>query len=126
MKQTVAREVADGLRAACRASSRSISTVEAPKRSGKQSRPPSPNVNASGGVPQKTSSAAGLRHERGKASHIAITSRWKCMLPFGWPVVPDVKAISADVVGRGVDVRERRRLAVERALRASRAPPSLK
>ena len=52
-------------------------------------------MNASGGVPQKTSSAAGFRHERGKASHIAMTSRWKCMQPLGCPVVPEVKAMSA-------------------------------
>src|SRR5579883_2723473 len=24
-----------------------------------------------------------------------MTSRWKCMVPLGWPVVPEVKAISA-------------------------------
>ena len=33
--------------------------------------------------------------ERGKQSHIATTSRWKCIVPFGLPVVPEVKAISA-------------------------------
>ena len=29
-----------------------------------------------------------------EVSHIAITSRWKCIVPFGRPVVPEVKAIS--------------------------------
>src|SRR2546426_7535001 len=62
---------------------------------GKHSIPPSPNVKASGGLPQKISSAAGMRQERGKQSHIAITSRWKCTVPLGLPVVPEVKAISA-------------------------------
>ena len=38
--------------------SRSTSTVRAPKRSGKHSRPPRPKVKASGGVPQKMSSCA--------------------------------------------------------------------
>src|SRR5712664_1344838 len=73
----------------------STSTVEAPKRSGKHSMPPRPKVKASGGVPQKMSSLPTLRQERGKQSHIAITSRWKCIVPFGLPVVPEVKAISA-------------------------------
>jgi hypothetical protein len=52
-------------------------------------------VNASGGVPQKMSSFCTLRIERGNASHIATTSRWKCIVPFGLPVVPEVKAMSA-------------------------------
>ena len=57
--------------------------------------PPSPNVNAIGGVPQTMSSFAILMTERGKQSHMAITSRWKCTVPFGLPVVPEVKAMSA-------------------------------
>src|SRR5688500_9988377 len=57
--------------------------------------PPRPKVNASGGVPQNTSSRCTLRIERGNVSHIATTSRWKCTVPFGLPVVPEVKAISA-------------------------------
>ena len=75
--------------------SRSISTVEAPYRSGKHSSPPRPKVNASGGVPQKTSPFTGFRQERGNRSHIAITSRWKWTVPLGVPVVPEVNAISA-------------------------------
>jgi hypothetical protein len=51
-------------------------------------------VKASGGLPMKMSSASGFRMERGKQSQIAITSRWKCMVPLGLPVVPEVKAIS--------------------------------
>src|SRR6185436_17396221 len=54
-----------------------------------------PKVKARGGEPMKMSSFEGLRQERGKQSHIAITSRWKCMVPLGLPVVPEVKAISA-------------------------------
>ena len=52
-------------------------------------------MKASGGVPVKTSSVCALQDERGKQSQIASTSRWKCIVPFGWPVVPEVKAISA-------------------------------
>ena len=73
----------------------STSAVLAPKRIGKHSSPPRPKVNASGGEPMKISSLTGFRQERGKQSHIAITSRWKCIVPFGLPVVPEVKAISA-------------------------------
>src|SRR2546426_2777375 len=36
-----------------------------------------------------------LEHRARKQSHMAITSRWKCIVPFGLPVVPEVKAISA-------------------------------
>ena len=32
------------------------------------------------------------RQERGKQSQIAITSRWKCIVALGSPVVPDVNA----------------------------------
>jgi len=73
----------------------STSTVDAPTRIGKASIPPRPKVKAIGGVPQKMSSFDGMRQERGKASHIAITSRWKCIVPLGLPVVPEVKAMSA-------------------------------
>ena len=48
-----------------------------------------------GGLPMKMSPGASLRHDRGKASHMAMMSRWKCMVPLGWPVVPEVKAMSA-------------------------------
>src|SRR5262249_45451142 len=73
----------------------SKSAVLAPKCSGNASSPPNPKVKASGGVPMKTSSALGFRQERGKQSHMAITSRWKCIVPLGLPVVPEVKAINA-------------------------------
>ena len=43
----------------------------------------------------KMSSGAGRSIERGKQSQIASTSRWKCIVPLGLPVVPEVKAISA-------------------------------
>src|SRR5688572_28745202 len=73
----------------------STSTTEAPTRIGKHSVPPSPKVKATGGVPTKMSSLCALRIERGKRSHIATTSRWKCIVPLGLPVVPEVNAISA-------------------------------
>ncbi|MNX94459.1 hypothetical protein D3C86_1266890 [compost metagenome] len=85
----------------------SASAVLAPIRSGKHSIPPSPKVNASGGVPQKMSSAVGLSTWRGNRSHIASTSRWKCIVPLGWPVVPLVKAIrqvSSAAVSQAVKV----------------------
>ncbi len=85
--------------AMCRASSAgvafSMSSVEAPTRSGKTTRPPSPNVKASGGVPVNTSSGVGRSTCVENVSAFASTSRWKCMVAFGRPVVPDVKASSA-------------------------------
>ncbi|OEZ98292.1 hypothetical protein DUPY_32370 [Duganella phyllosphaerae] len=41
----------------------------------------------------KTSSAREPSTERGKQSQMASTSRWKCIVPLGMPVVPDVKPI---------------------------------
>ena len=73
----------------------STSSVAAPTRSGKISSPPSPKVKASGGVPVKTSSAVGFSTWAEKVSAIASTSRWKCMVALGRPVVPDVKASRA-------------------------------
>ena len=69
--------------------------VDAPNRIGKHVTPPSPNVNASGGVPVKISCGSAMLNDRGKQSVIAMTSRWKCIVALGDPVVPDVKAISA-------------------------------
>ena len=71
----------------------SSSTVDAPARSGNSSAPPRPYVNASGGVPTNTSSGVGANDDGGNVSQIASTSRWKCIVPFGRPVVPDVNAI---------------------------------
>jgi hypothetical protein len=73
----------------------SSSTADAPTRIGKSTSPPRPKVKASGGVPQKTSSARGRSTWGGKQSHTASTSRWKCIVPLPCPVVPDVNAISA-------------------------------
>ena len=73
----------------------STSTVDAPACSGNSSTPPRPNVKANGGVPVKTSSGDGRSTWREKVSQIASTSRWKCIVAFGRPVVPDVKASSA-------------------------------
>ena len=72
-----------------------IGANEAPKRIGNRTSTPSPNVNASGAVPVKTSSGEGSRIVRAKVSQIASTSRWKCTQPFGSPVVPEVNAIRA-------------------------------
>ena len=69
--------------------------VEAPNRNGNSTAAPSPNVNASGGVPLNTSSGCGSRISRANVSHVASRSRWKCMQPFGTPVVPDVNAMIA-------------------------------
>ncbi len=71
----------------------SITTPAAPTRSGNSSNPPRPKVKASGGVPMKTSSLVERSVCTGKQSQIASTSRWKCMVPFGMPVVPEVKLI---------------------------------
>ena len=71
----------------------SSSTVLAPMASGNSSRPPSPNVKASGGLPMKRSSAFGRSTCGGQQAQAAITSRWKCIVPLGWPVEPDVNAI---------------------------------
>src|SRR5476649_2761436 len=56
-------------------------------------KPPRPKVKASGGVPMKMSDGCESSIERGKQSQIAITSRWKCIVPLGMPVVPEVKLI---------------------------------
>ena len=105
---------------------RSSSSVEAPTRIGKHSMPPRPKVNASGGVPQKTSSACVRSTDRGNRSHIASTSRWTCIVPLGWPVVPEVKAISAT---SSCAVSQPAKLAGLAAARASsepaRAPPTV-
>ncbi len=58
-------------------------------------------MNASGGVPTNTSSGVGANEDGGNVSQIASTSRWKCIVPFGRPVVPEVNAImhtSSDAV----------------------------
>ena len=73
----------------------SSSSVDAPMRIGKRSRPPSPKVNARGGEPQKMSVSFAWRMCRGKQSQMASTSRCTCIVPFAFPVVPEVKAMSA-------------------------------
>ena len=50
-------------------------------------------MKASGGLPMKMSSAVGRSTCGGQQAQAAITSRWKCIVPLGWPVVPEVKAI---------------------------------
>src|SRR4029079_15899035 len=70
----------------------STSSVAAPAWSGKSSTPPSPKVKAYGGGPVNTSSVDGCSTCREKVSQIDITSRWKCIVAFGRPVVAEVKA----------------------------------
>jgi hypothetical protein len=72
-----------------------VGAVAAPKRSGNSSEAPSPNVNAIGGEPEKTSAGCGSRISRANVSQQASRSRWKCTQPFGTPVVPLVKAMIA-------------------------------
>ncbi len=64
----------------------------APTRSGKHNIA-SPNVKAKGGEPMKRSSGRGFTIWAEKPSQMISMSRWKCIVPFGSPVVPDVKAI---------------------------------
>ncbi len=52
-------------------------------------------MNASGGVPLKTSVERGSSTCLANVSQHASRSRWKCTQPFGVPVVPDVKAMIA-------------------------------
>ena len=118
MKHTVARHCAIA------ASSTSgvvfsSNTVLAPTDSGNSSRPPRPKVNASGGLPMKRSSAVARSVCAGQQAQAAITSRWKCMVPLGWPVVPEVNAIrhtSSRAVSTGSKVAA---LAAARAASAS-------
>ena len=74
-------------------------------------------MNASGGLPVNTSSAPARSVERGQQSQAASTSRWKCIVPLGTPVVPDVNAISAVSVAA---VRTSANVAGRAAARASR------
>ncbi len=73
----------------------SSNSTDAPARSGNTSRPPSPNVNASGGVPVKISVGRGWTTCLENVSAMARTSRWKCMVALGLPVVPEVVASTA-------------------------------
>ena len=83
--------------------------VEARRAGGTAATPPSPKVNAYGGVPVNTSSADGLQHAPGGVPRGSdITSRWKCIVAFGRPVVPEVNASMRDVVAEGPHVVERR------------------
>ena len=74
---------------------RSSNTTLARAAMGKHTSPPSPKVNAIGGVPMHRSLAVMPSTCSANPRHIAITSRWKCMHPFGTPVVPDVNAMRA-------------------------------
>src|SRR5262249_47761227 len=51
-----------------------------------------PKVKASGGLPVNRSSGVGRRTCRENVSAIESTSRWKCIVALGRPVVPEVNA----------------------------------
>ncbi len=99
----------------------SNSTAWAPARSGNTSRPPSPKVNASGGLPANTSSGPGLSTCAPNVSAMASTSRWKCMVALGTPLVPEVNAISAT---SSAAVAAARKPAARCRARRPRSPPS--
>ena len=84
-----------------------VGAIVAPKRIGNSTCAPSPNVNASGGVPEKTSVGRGLRgSSAANVSQHASRSRWKWTQPFGVPVVPEVNAMiatSSAAVSTGVE-----------------------
>ena len=79
-----------------------------------------PNVNPKGGLPQKTSAGVGSNICDGTQSHTASTSRWKCTVAFGCPVVPDVNASRHGSSRRGLDVLERQRVASGKAVELAR------
>jgi hypothetical protein len=100
---------------------RDSSTVLAPTAIGNSSNPPRPKVKASGGLPMKTSSARARSTCGGQHAHAAITSRWKCMVALGTPVVPEVKAsrqVSSAAVSTASNALEWRAIAASSALAA--------
>ena len=101
---------------------RSMSRAQAPARSGNSSRPPSPKVKPSGGVPVNTSSGRGLMRWREKVSAVARMSRWKCMVTFGCPVVPEVGASMATSSAAVLTAVNRPSLAAQRAVMSSGPP----
>jgi len=71
-----------------------------------------------------TSEASARSTCGGQQAQMAITSRWKCMVPLGTPVVPEVKArmqVSSAAVSTLVNVSLWRAMAASRL--CSGAPP---
>ena len=81
--------------------------VEAPKRSGKSTRPPRPNVNASGGVPLKTSLGCGFEHAPGERVARRQQVAVEVHAPLRRPGRAGGEGDDRDVVGGGVDGSER-------------------
>ena len=84
----------DRLAAARRASAFSSSTVAAPTRQREQQQA----AQAEGEGQRRAADedvvgASRAARARGQQAQAAITSRWKCIVPLGSPVVPEVKAI---------------------------------
>ena len=102
---------------------RSSSSVAAPARSGNSSRPPSPNVNASGGLPVKRSSGVRAQHRARPAvaarQHVAMEMHRALRLAGGARRERDQRG----VVGRGG--ARRRTSAGFAAIRASRPSPAV-
>ena len=73
----------------------SVSSAQAPARSGKTTSIPRPKVNASGAVQETRSSGSSRRTARPKVLSIESTSRWKWVVILGTPVLPDVGQNSA-------------------------------
>ncbi len=80
-------------------------------------------MKASGGVPVKTSSGRGFSTCRENVSALASTSRWKCRVALGRPVVPEVKAISATSSAAVGTVANTPLLAAQRAVRSMTPGP---
>jgi len=99
---------------------RSSSSTLAPTLSGKVTSPPSPKVNPTGGVPAKISAGPAASTCRPNVSLMASTSRWKCMVAFGFPVVPEVGASRAT---SSAAVATAGKLPLFAAQRLARSPP---
>ena len=74
---------------------RSIRNVAAAGAQREHHPPPRPNVNANGAVVVNRSAESGRSTCRLNVSAMARTSRWKCIVTLGRPVVPEVNASRA-------------------------------
>ena len=101
---------------------RSSNRTLAPTLNGNTIRPPSPKVNPSGGVPAKTSSRVAASTCRPNVSQMAMTSRWKCMVALGLPVVPEVAASRATSSAAVATAWKLPLRAAQRLARSSPAP----
>ena len=101
----------------------SASSAHAPARSGKTTSMPRPKVKASGAVQATTSSGASRRAWRPNVLSIDRMSRWKCIVIFGTPVLPDVGASSATSSAAVATLVNSPDLAAARAVRSSGASP---